>query len=206
MMESYQHYFEMPTLPFTILAGVVSIYWLLMIIGALDLDFLDFDLGTDIDVDVNGSWLDWGLVGLRWFNLGDVPLMVWVSIFDFAALGTSLYFDQGMSGAEPQQLAAAILRSVGVGLLAAKVVTQPLKGKLKIVEPNRVEDLLGRTCVVTTVEATEEYGQAQCRAEGAPLLLNIKTTDGPHPKGTVVEIVDYEPRERVYFVRGVDKS
>ena len=210
MPESFEAYFTMPTLPFTLLVGAVTAYWLMMILGAIDLDFfdLDLDLDTDVDVDVNAdaSFLDWGMVGLKWFNLGDVPLMVWMTVFGIAAWCMSLYFDQNMAQASTQQMATAILRNIGVGLLAAKGITQPLKGRLKLVEPNNIEELLGRTCVVTTVEATEEFGQAQCHADGAPLLLNIKTVDGAHTKGALVEIVDYEPDDKVFFVRAVDEA
>ncbi len=208
MPETLDAYFQMPTLPFTLLVSVVTAYWLMMILGAIDLDFLDLDLDLDTDIDVNAdaSFLDWGMVGLKWFNLGDVPLMVWMSVFSIAAWCLSLFFDQNLAEAGTQRIVTAMLRNIGVGLLAAKAVTQPLKGKLKLVEPNKVDQLLGRTCTVTTTDATEQFGQAQCQADGAPLLLNIKTIDGTHPQGAVVEIVDYEPGEKVFFVRSVDEA
>ena len=65
-----------PTLVVTTLLGLVVLYWLCVILGALDFDLFDFDVDLDGQPD---SFLDWGMVGLKWFNLGEVPLMVWLT-------------------------------------------------------------------------------------------------------------------------------
>ena len=57
-----------PTVLFTILLGVVLCYWVLVIVGALDFDFLhhshdvDLDVGHDLDLDVGHVHVD-GLHG-----------------------------------------------------------------------------------------------------------------------------------------------
>jgi len=210
MPPTLQFFFEMPTLPFTVLVAAVTAYWLMMILGAIDLDFFDLDLDLDadagIDVNADSSMLDWGMTGVRWLNIGEVPLMVWMSVFAMSAWGMSLYFDADMADATTADLLWACARNIGVGLLVAKAVTQPLRGRLKVVEPNKIEELLGRTCVVTTTEANEQFGQARCPADGAPLLLTIKTVDGVHPQGAEVEIVDYQPDEKTFLVRGTQES
>lgn len=201
MMDMLQQWFSWPTLPFSVLLSVVVAYWLLVIAGAFDLDFLDFDMDLDPGLDGHESVLDWGLVGLRWFNLGDVPVMVWASAFALPAWVASTAFDKGLADPTTKEIAIAVLRDIGIGLLAAKVITTPLKGKLKLVEPNVIEDMIGRSCVITSLEATPEFGQAQCQAEGAPLMLNVRAVEGVISKGERVEIVDYSAEQHVYFVR-----
>ena len=201
MIDILHQWFSWPTLPFSILLSAVVAYWLLVILGAFDLDFLDFDMDLDPGLDGHESVFDWGLVGLRWFNLGDVPVMVWVSAFVLPAWLASTTFDKGLTDPTTKQIAIAVLRDVGIGLVAAKIITTPLKGKLKLVEPNMVEDMIGRSCVITSLEATPDFGQAQCQAEGAPLMLNVRAVEGAIPKGERAEIVDYSAEQRVYFVR-----
>jgi len=52
----------LPTVIFTVLMGFVALYWLLVMVGALDLDLFDLDLDLDLDVDVDPG-LDGALEG-----------------------------------------------------------------------------------------------------------------------------------------------
>lgn len=201
MMESLQTWFSWPTLPFSILLSGVFVYWLIVILGALDVDLFDFDIDLDPGLDGHESMLDWGLVGLRWLNLGDVPLMVWMSVFGLASWFSSTMLDKGLTDPSVQDCVISILRSGGIGLVAAKLLTQPLKGKLKLVEPNPVESMIGRTCVITSSQATPEFGQARCESDGAPLMLNVRSMDEPIAKGETAEIVDYSQDQHLYYVR-----
>ena len=72
--------------------------------------------------------------------------------------------------------------------------------------PNRPRDLIGTNCVITTSEVTETFGHAQHEAQGAPLLLNVRTTAGPLAKGDLAVIVAFDPHQRVYFVEKSDQE
>ncbi len=194
-----QQYFSWPTLPFSVLLVTVCAYWLFVIVGAMDVDLFDFDL--DVDVDGHESFLDWGLVGLKWFNLGTVPLMVWLSAFALPAWLISTILDKNLTDPTTQETVFAVLRTAGISLISAKLLTQPLRGKLKHIEPNRVEDMIGQTCVITTSEATPEFGQARYEADGAPLMLNVRTAEGAITKGQIAQIVDYSDEQHIYYVR-----
>lgn len=198
-----QSYFEWPTLPFSVLLCLVTAYWLLMIVSGIGLDLFDFDLEAGVDVDGHATIFDWGMIGLKWFNLGEVPLMVWLSAFIAPAWLMSATFDRGLVDPTTWDLATAILRNTGIGLLAAKAITQPLRGVLKTREPNQVRDMLGRQCIITTTEATDAFGQARCQQDGAPLLLNVQTSGDTLPQGETVQIVDYIPESRTYIVEPI---
>ncbi len=66
------------TVGITVLLLACSCYWLLNIAGALDLDFLDLDLDSELDGPAEGSRIIDGLLGsiLRFMNASDVPLMI----------------------------------------------------------------------------------------------------------------------------------
>ncbi|MEL7361767.1 MAG: hypothetical protein AAFN13_06820 [Bacteroidota bacterium] len=174
-----------PLLPLTVLLAIVGVYWLFVILGALDLDFLDVDFdATDADVDLDfeantdvGADADTGLSGwqqaLSFLHLGIVPFMVVFSVFvlswwTVAAIG--LYV-----------LGLGALVGLGAGLvlavLATKVLTWPLAGlfrKLKAAEAP--VQIIGRVCTALTALDHDRLGQAELPTDGAPLLLTVKTT------------------------------
>ncbi|MBX3439703.1 MAG: hypothetical protein KF861_19595, partial [Planctomycetaceae bacterium] len=94
MVEFLQHCLTLPTVIPTVLLGFVCLYWVSMILGGLDLDILDLDIHLEPGTEGHESFLDWGLVGLKWFNLGHVPFMIWMSVFSLTAWLMSVFFDR----------------------------------------------------------------------------------------------------------------
>ncbi len=200
MIDIVETYFQWPVLPFSILLCLVCAYWLLVILGGIDMDAIDFDL--DLDADMDASVTDLGMLGLKWLNLGEVPVMLWLSIVSLAAWVVTMVFDRDMVNPTFQQNAVAIARSLGIGILVAKLLTNPMRGKLRTKQPNTVQDMLGRTCSVITSEVTPKFGNGICHVEdGAPLRLNIRTFEGSIPKDAVVQIVDFSPETGIYYVK-----
>ncbi len=190
-----------PNLPATLLLGLVIGYWLLVMLGALDLDFFDFDIDLDGQSD---SPLSVGFLGLRFLNLGRIPVMVWVSVFalTFWVLTMLLWFLFDRPAYEPGLWwdFQYVLRNAALSVVLTKLVTQPLVPFFDTPEEYTPESLIGRECEVSTYEATAEYGQARFRTDGAPLLLNVRTTAGTLAKGDRAEIVDYDPKSRTYLI------
>jgi hypothetical protein len=194
-------------LPATVLLLLVLLYWVLAILAGLELDFFDFDLDVDGTGDVE-STLGLGFVALRFLNLGRVPLMIWLSVFALTYWLTSMLFDRLLDDpGRREDLWYALqfgVRDLAISIAATKLFTQPLRDKFEPVEPNPPEDLIGKPCVITTVEATEEFGQAQVKAEGAPLLLHVRTEQAALAKGDTAVIVDFDSKQNVYLVRKAD--
>jgi hypothetical protein len=194
-------------LPATVLLLLVMVYWLLAMLAGLELDFFDFDLDVDGTGDVE-STLGLGFVALRFLNLGRVPFIVWLSVFAITYWLTSMLFDRLLDDPQRrQELLYAVqfgVRDLAVSIAATKLFTQPLRDKFEPVEPNKPEELIGKQCVITTVEATAAFGQAQIKAEAAPLLLNVRTEQAVLAKGDTAVIVDFDATKNVYFVKKAD--
>jgi len=191
------------SLPASTLLVAALLYWLLSVLAGLDIDFLDFDLDVDGSPDVDAT-LSVGLVVLRFLNIGRVPLVVWGSLFAVTFWLVSMllnrWMDDPATRLEWWYVAQFVLRNVVVSALLTKVFTQPLRDKFEPVEPNTAQDLIGRQCMITTSEVTATFGQGQVQAEGAPLLLDIRTQEGSLPKGSHATIVGFDPEKNVYFV------
>jgi hypothetical protein len=192
-----------PRLPATILLGIVVVYWVVALLGALDVELFDFDL--DVGADADGSIFHLGLVSFRWLNLGEVPVMIWMSVFTLSFWIITLQIDRDVTGLLWYQNLGIVARNVGLAILATKVITQPLRGKLTLKEPTRADELIGKRCVIQT-ESNEQGGQAQYKTDAAPLYLNVKTTGGTLEKGVQATIVDYDPATNVYFVQAKNEE
>ena len=78
MMELVEHAFSGVNLLYTILLMMVLVYWLIVILGLIDLDAFDLDLDADVDggLDAHEGGFSW----LAYFNVGEAPIMFFVSI------------------------------------------------------------------------------------------------------------------------------
>ena len=140
---------------------------------------------------------------LKWLNLGSVPTMLWGSVFALAGWMTSRLINSPEPHASFEWYSdgLAILRDIGISLVITKFLTQPLRGKFDPVEPNKADDLIGQTCVVTTSEVTESFGEAEYTTEGAPLKLTVRSADSSLAKGDSAEIVDFDPEKKTYQIK-----
>lgn len=196
-------------LPASVLLFMALCYWILAILVGLDFDLFDFDVDADLDAESGlHSLFGLGFLVLRFFNIGRVPLMIWGSVFVVLYWLTSMLLDRLMDDpATREQMLYAVqhgIRNFVVAMLATKFVTHPLRDKFEAREPNRPEDLIGRTCVVLTSEVTESFGQAEVQAEGAPLKLNVRTQVAALTKGDVAIIVGFDAEHNLYSIEPTD--
>ena len=210
----------------TVLLGVCTVYWLMLIAGAVDLHLFDFDLHADaghLDVatldaahldagqleagqaDINhshGAGASWGMAALKFMNVNDVPLMIWLSIFAFSYWLASVVLDGNtIVAGDWNALAVAVARSGAIALVATKLLTEPLRGKFDSVEPNAAATLIGRNCIITSSTVTTTFGQALIQAEGAPLILHVRGPDGLLHKNDTATIVGYQAAHGVFQVQ-----
>jgi len=196
--------FAAPTLPGTVLLGVCLAYWLLLIAGAVHLDLLHIDLDVDADASPDVGHGSWGMVAFKFLNINEVPFMIWLTLFAISYVTVAASAIAVRPVADDFGAVAAVIACSGaVALLATKVLTQPLRGKFDTVEPNVAETLIGRTCVITTLEVSERFGQARVESNGAPLLLNVRGAAGSLTKNDVALISGYDRDRDVFHVEPV---
>lgn len=200
MNEFLQACFDWPTLPATILVVICLLYWLSVILGVMDLD-LDFEVPTE-----GSSFLDFGFIGLKYLNLGDVPVMLWMSVFSLSMWMLSINFDYKIEIHSFIDYLPLAARNVGISLVVTKLLTQPFKGLFKFTPPNQVEALLGKTCRVTSTSVNHRFGQAEMEAEAAPLKLHIRSEDETIQKGDLVRLTDFHSEQQVFYVVKINQE
>ena len=134
--------FSWPSWPATLLVVATCGYWLLVMFGALDLDFLDIDVDLDVDADIDAdldmdvdvdvgdsSILQLGFVPLKWLNIGSVPTMLWGSIFALMSFMVSRLWNSP----EPHEHfnwttdLLAIVRDFGIAAAASDISSAALR-------------------------------------------------------------------------------
>lgn len=197
MNEFVQTIGSMPTLFFTVLLGILSMYWVMVIAGALDLDVLDF--GTDLDVDGEAPSGVAGLVEL--LGIGTVPITVVGSVCILASWVSSVAAVEFLSPESILAKAGIFVGASVLGLIASSLVLRPFSGAF---EKNRGRDqrsLIGMVGSVTSMAVTDSRGQARLTEGPDEFTVNVRcggTNDLTH--GSKVLVIDHDSQRDVYLV------
>ncbi len=223
-----------PTVIFTILLGVVVVYWLFVLLGALDINLLgDADLDADptmhhldghghTDIDVGGHGhadadMDGhdhgdadaehpgGVAGLiQTLGLGGVPVTLMLSVLILAAWSFCLGALE-LLGSAGWITVAAPLVALALAVPVTGVVIRPLRRFFLSLAAPQHRDLLGKICTITTLRVDERYGQAEVEDGGAGLIVQVRSTDpGRLHRGDRALIFDY--KDEVFYVEPVNQA
>lgn len=192
-----------PNLVATGLLVFVLLYWLTVIIGLLDFKTADLDLHPDAghlpDGGANSDWLNGALA---FFNLGRIPLMVFLSFVALPLWVGSILVNY-YSGNTSLLLGLGFLVPLFISsLFMAKLLTLPFVRLFTAMEKegDGGAQALGRVCTVLLPATPEHLGQASVRIDGAPLMLNVRALSRPLAKGETALVIDYDAQHRCYLI------
>ena len=180
----------------------VLVYWIVVIIGAIDVDSIDMDVETDTDVDgeISVSWLN---QVLSFFNLGRVPFMVFMTFLIVPLWAISVMTNYYL-GNESFVLSSLLFIPIFiVSAFIAKFATQPFIKLFDHLENNfdRGEKQIGKICTLITTASDFKAGQAKIITRGAPLLLNVITDEGVSMfSGDTAIVLEYQQDKNVYLI------
>lgn len=203
-----------PVVVYTFLLMVVVFYWLLALLGAMDIEILDADIDLDTDVDlemdtdvdaqglggVTGFMLKWGLTG--------VPVTVVISLLILISWQLS-YFVVSLlfpllpwEGLKTLFGFALLIISFFVAVPLTAIIIKPLKKLFVSHSAVKKASLIGLECVVKTGSVTNTFGQAELEDGGAGMILDVRADETLNiKKGDSVILIDYDETEGSYLVR-----
>lgn len=188
----------------TLLLGLVTLYWLLVIFGAIGMDVLDFDMDADADLDGDLELGD-GVLGamFAFFHVGQVPLMLIVSFFALFFWLTTICCNHYLN---PEfNFVTTVMWMIPCGfvsLAATKVCVMPIARVLRT-QDKRWErnEVIGKTAVVHTLELNQDYGEIVFNNQVPPLVLNARNETGQTlRKGDVVMVVAHDRENDICLV------
>nr|WP_293183757.1 hypothetical protein [Nannocystis sp.] len=219
---------QFPTVVFTIGLGICLIYWLFVLIGALDIDmFGDADIsgagkalgggghdigdvagagkaighGGDHDLDVDGGGGLWSGLGLA-----KVPITISVSVIFLVCWCISLlamhYLPDVIGPASwlgPTILPATLI----VGLPIAGLLVRPLGGVFELREGKSNQDYVGHSVTVTTGTVDDGFGQGMVEDGGTVLVIPIRCDKAGLSRNDKALIIDFDTERQAYVVEPV---
>ena len=194
----------------------ISIYWLTVIAGVLDTDFLDFDIDIDADVDLDADVdVDTDISGaaaslnniLAFFNLGKIPLMIFLSFLILPIWILSVLVNH-YTGNTSLLMSTVFLIPIFLGsLFIAKFCTMPfIKLFSKLDEHiDKNITIVGKVATMLLPATTDKSGQAEIKTDGTTLRLTVKTRNNEViNKGEQALVIDYIQEEKFYLVESFD--
>lgn len=195
--------FSFPTIIFTLPLIFFAMFWLIAIIGLIDIDIFDVGLDagepdSDTSEGTNASWLEH-------IGLGGVPLTISLALLDFYSWIFSLLgkkyltflFDDVITGAASGSIVALV--SVLLAIPISALCIKPLRTMFTTHETSRKSDLTGLVCVLTTSKVTGSFGQAT--SEDGSMIINVRAKEpNEMNKGDKLILLGYDEIHDSYEV------
>ncbi len=185
MSEFFHFLFIAPNIIATFLLSFCVVYWLIVIVGVIDLDFIDIDIDIDIDADVDvdvdadvsgGSetGVAWMNKVLHFFNLGRIPFMLWLSIISLLAWIMVVIANYYLG---IHSLLLGALLFVGA-LIAAMVIAKPLTFPLvkvfdKMEDSEGLKSVVGKMAEVVYPNKGDIPGEVEINHNGSHIRIFV---------------------------------
>jgi len=199
LIQLYHASVHVVNLPYTLLLSLVMLYWITVLIGALEMDALDIS-----DADLSGGSVAGVFEGfLEYFNLRKVPVSIIASVFALSLWLVGVLANHYLHNTSSRLLGLLILvPNVLISAHVAKYATRPLVPLFRSMRADVSDrrDLVGCRVIVTSSQADASYGQAEIREEGAPITLSVRTDGETLPKGTEAVILYVDTEKHVYII------
>lgn len=208
LIEASLHF---PTVIFTIGLGIALVYWLFVLLGALDIDLLG---GSDASGVAKGlgdvvAGAKGGAEGIKlehsggvWsgLGLGKVPVTITVSLILLVGWSGTLLLSHYVVGdgwVRPMLLPLMLI----VAVLVTAVLVRPLGPVFAIKEGKSNRDYVGHTCTISTGHVDDGFGQATLEDGATVLQIPVRCdAAGKFARGDKALIIDFDDKRQAYVV------
>lgn len=200
-------------LPLTIALGLVFVYWLLAVLGTIDMEALDFDFDfdadtdADFDTDITPGSGGFFVTVLKFVNATDVPLMMVLSFLSLFMWAIAIFANATFNPDHSSLIAFGLLvANFFISCLLVKIVTKPFIPFFNAFKKGENDDepVIGRIGIVKSKLIDNKYGQIEVpRYHGSPAIVNARMGDGHSPltRGTEVLLYDKDQESYLFIVR-----
>lgn len=231
MSELFHHSFSLVNLLPTSVLLFCALYWVTVIIGAVDVSSLDVDIDLDLDVDADADFdadadngrvpemqgdmqgnpeadLTWMNRILIFLNISKVPLMVWLSVFALICWFGSVNITDflGLSGLLVGLV--VFLPLAIVGSVIAKFVTLPLVPVFDSLDDSKADtNPVGKVCTITLSVKDGHVGQADVIIDGNTQRIYVVAKPGVELRtDETALVVQYNKSQSNYLIEPYSHS
>lgn len=198
----------------TVILGLFAIYWVLVILGGLDIDALEFDFDLDGDVDLELDLNADAHVGastqiLKFFNIGEVPLMIILNVIVFVTWALCIIANYLFPFGSLLVSALIVIPSFILAIFASALITRPLRSVFR--NFNQIglskKRVLGQICKIRTGEVRADFGQADLNISGSSITLEVRVSDDSQNlrRGDSALVVKHDKANGAYLVRKIEE-
>jgi hypothetical protein len=189
-----------PTAIFSVLLVFCLLFWLVAILGMLDISFLDIpDSDLEADMGDEGVSTPDAVAGIILkLGLNGVPLTIIITLIALIGWLLSYYIVHFIFAYVPGGLLHYIagLFSLIITFYISAIITgkiiKPLRPLFKKMEQDIEKLVMGQTAIVRTSRVDQSFGEASLDDGGAGLILKIRASEGAkYKKGDKVVLIEY---------------
>ncbi|HEY1172764.1 MAG TPA: hypothetical protein VGH19_15460 [Verrucomicrobiae bacterium] len=196
-------------LPFTVMLGGVVLYWLLVLIGMIDIDLPFFDGGDgvgDAAGGTEGGGEDEGVLQpvLKFLNIGEAPAMSVVTIMVLCMWIFAILVNRFFN---PDHTVLMALGLFVPNLLVTAIIThfvaKPFAKMNRYLNTDydKAPPMVGLVGTVMTSELDGKFGTINIDIKGAPLTVQARSENGKiYKQGDRVQVVREDKSSGIYFV------
>lgn len=206
----YQNISSFPTIFFTFFLVLTVLYWVVAVLGLVDVDVLDFNgLGVDGDINTGNSSSSADVLAGLFMRLGlqGVPVTVIISFISLIGWIFCYYIVHFLFSWIPDgilRFIAGLPVLVGclyVAAVCTAVLIKPLKPLFAKAEQKTVKLVLGQTAIVRTSRVDAGFGEAILEDGGAGLIFKVRTSgEAIFKKGDRVVLLEHVKENNTYIV------
>ncbi len=205
----YQNILSFPTLFFTVILIFCVLFWLVAILGFLDISFLDHS-GHDVHFGGEGdspSTPDAVAGIILRMGLDGIPLTIIISSIALFGWLISYYIVSFTFAYVPGGIVHYLVGTVVlfISLFCSTIFTswivKPLRPLLKKMDQDVEKMVMGQTAIVRTSRVDQDFGEAILEDGGAGLILKVRSTgDITYKQGDKVVLIEYIKETNVFRV------
>ena len=210
----YRNISSFPTAIFTFVLALCVLFWLVAILGWVEIDALDFDFdagGVDASVDTStgDGFSTHDVLGglLIKFGFEDVPITVIISLISLVGwlvcYYAVLYLLNPFPGDFVRYLGGipVFIGSLYVATMITSWLIRPLRPLFRKASQHVEKQVLGQVAVVRTSRVDNKFGEVKLDDGGAGLILKARANgEEVFATGDRVVLLEYLREENVYRV------
>jgi len=208
----YQNIASFPTVIFSFLLTIVILYWVVAVLGLVDMDVLDFDIpeaDSGLEASANTELTTPDVLAGLMLKLGlyGVPVTIIISFISLIGWLCCYYLVYFLLGFIPEGVfrylagIPILLVSLFVSVMVTAVLIKPLRPFFKKAQQHTEKLVLGQVATVRTSKVNSGFGEATLEDGGAGLILKVRATgDEEFKRGDRVVLLEYVKDENTYRV------
>ena len=197
-----------PTVIYTFLLVICALYWVVAVLGLVDLEILDLDMDGDIDASDSLEAQN-GIAGILFkLGLNGVPLTIvltviaivgWILCYYAIYFGSALIPDLWLIELAYELVIFAVVSFITI-MLTAQII-KPIRALFAKLEADETKHILGQVVIVRSAVVNKDRGEALMNDGGAGLLLQIRATgDDEFAKGDEVVVIEQNKQRSLFRV------